>query len=194
MRGLTRREILLMYIATVLLVIYGGGFLLCMPAREELHQAKQTWEELYRKQESVKAELGRLSMLEEEVEHDMAVFLESRERYRGVREVTTLEQSVLEHLDFLGLTPISTDIQTREEREVAEETPLVFQVGSIEMKAFGRKSACIRLVEELNQNSAWKLVSYSVYPEDGAWTVEVTLEYEMPQAAEELLERLEASR
>lgn len=190
MRGLTRREILLIYTAVVLLVIYGGGFLLCIPAREELRQAKQTWEELYQEQELVKAELGGLSMLQEEVERDMAVFSENWERYHGVWNVTVLEQSVLEYLDFLELTPVSTVIQTRQEREMTEETPLVFQVGSIEVKAFGGKSACIRLAEELNQNPAWKLVSYSMYPEDEAWTVEVMLEYEMPGAAEELLERL----
>lgn len=187
MRELKRRECILIYAAIILLIIYAGGVLLVIPAQHKRAEAKLNLRKLQMEKAEVEVELSGLEMLQKQCETGQKQFLESQKSYGTAADNTKLEQSVLKCLELAGLTAVSTSIVS----ETGKEKEYLVQRGTIEVKAAGRKESCIRILDCLNENPNWKMVTYSIHPQGRStehMTVFFRLEYMTPGTAKQIYE------
>lgn len=183
MRKLTRRELILIYIAVVLLIIYVSGILFALPAWRRMEAAQNRLFTLEMERETAVLELSGLASLRETCIRKEANYTESQAGYGTVASDANLEQTVLSCLERAGLNAAATSITSDTIQKTVNGRAVSLRKGAIEVTASGDRTGCLNVLDEVNQNPLWYLEEYTIFPAEGydGAGVRLKLVYEMPQ-------------
>lgn len=185
MRKLSKREIRLIYIATLLLVFYAGNFIFGIPVKEEYEETGQRLAEIQMEKQKLEEALAGAEALERVYWEKRKRVKESMERFGSIFTGTGLEQHILTCLDVAGLEPVKTQITIS-----GPDLEHGYLAGSIKIEAEGSRAAAVGVLDYLEENPALYVESYMLFPEEGTnlelWNMTARITCWLPASWEEV--------